>query len=339
MAQLGRGQLTVTTRDTSSRRASHAFTIVELLIVIVVIAILAAITIVAYNGIQDRARASAASAALSGALKKIKVAQVTADSTVALTCAEFSSAVGATTTTCTPEVGDTKYQYTPDLAGTYCITATVGNKSYYVTGTNSTPAVNGCAGHGVGGVAAVTNYFRDPDAAGSTSNFLFSGSPATHTRSIASDRSHNGSTSLKTVATGSGQLGTAALLATNSLLLTAGQQMSWSFWIYSTKAGNIIPYSDARRASDSAYAGCSSTVVSVPANAWTKVTGTCSFPSDTYPTQTGGYNLPVVSADTIWTDEFMLSVSASPLNYADGNSSNWVWNGSANNATSTGPPF
>ena len=37
----------------------RGFTIVELLIVIVVIAILAAITIVAYNGIQNRAKASA----------------------------------------------------------------------------------------------------------------------------------------------------------------------------------------------------------------------------------------------------------------------------------------
>lgn len=40
------------------RRRGEGFTIVELLIVIVVIAILAAITIVAYSGIQQRARDS-----------------------------------------------------------------------------------------------------------------------------------------------------------------------------------------------------------------------------------------------------------------------------------------
>lgn len=41
------------------KRQHQAFTIVELLIVIVVIAILAAISVVAYNGVQQRAKASA----------------------------------------------------------------------------------------------------------------------------------------------------------------------------------------------------------------------------------------------------------------------------------------
>ena len=48
------------------------FTIVELLIVIVVIAILAAITIVAYNGITARANSSSAQSTAANVLKKVE---------------------------------------------------------------------------------------------------------------------------------------------------------------------------------------------------------------------------------------------------------------------------
>lgn len=47
-----------------AKKDKSGFTIVELLIVVVVIAILAAITIVAYNGIQNRAKKSSAVCAL-----------------------------------------------------------------------------------------------------------------------------------------------------------------------------------------------------------------------------------------------------------------------------------
>lgn len=57
---------------------TRGFTIVELLIVIVVIAILAAITIVAYNGIQNRAKASAAQAASNTMIKKAEAANAIA---------------------------------------------------------------------------------------------------------------------------------------------------------------------------------------------------------------------------------------------------------------------
>lgn len=53
-----RGQTSMTLNNIK-RNKQGGFTIVELLIVIVVIAILAAITIVAYNGIQNRAKTTA----------------------------------------------------------------------------------------------------------------------------------------------------------------------------------------------------------------------------------------------------------------------------------------
>lgn len=55
---------TFSRKNISKSDENYGFTLVELLIVIVIIAILAAITIVAYNGIQGRARDSARSQAL-----------------------------------------------------------------------------------------------------------------------------------------------------------------------------------------------------------------------------------------------------------------------------------
>jgi prepilin-type N-terminal cleavage/methylation domain-containing protein len=51
-------------------KKDRGFTIVELLIVIVVIAILAAIVIVAYNGVQNRAKASAALSSAQAVISK-----------------------------------------------------------------------------------------------------------------------------------------------------------------------------------------------------------------------------------------------------------------------------
>ena len=53
-------------------KSERGFTIVELLIVIVVIAVLAAITIVAYNGIQNRAKTNAGQQAANGIIKKFE---------------------------------------------------------------------------------------------------------------------------------------------------------------------------------------------------------------------------------------------------------------------------
>lgn len=56
------------------RRNINGFTLVELLIVIVVLAVLATISVVAYNGVQDRARTAALQNDLSNARKQMELA-------------------------------------------------------------------------------------------------------------------------------------------------------------------------------------------------------------------------------------------------------------------------
>lgn len=57
-------------------KSKSGFTIVELLIVIIVTAILAAITIVAYNGVQQRARITAMHTGLNSAYKLLEVYKI-----------------------------------------------------------------------------------------------------------------------------------------------------------------------------------------------------------------------------------------------------------------------
>ncbi len=58
-----------------SRLFAPGFTIVELLIVVVIIGVLASITVVAYNGIQDRARTASMKSDLATLAKAIRIAR------------------------------------------------------------------------------------------------------------------------------------------------------------------------------------------------------------------------------------------------------------------------
>lgn len=130
-------------------KEQRGFTIVELLIVIVVIAILAAITIVAYNGIQAQARTTKAKTN-SATVQRVAEAFYNDNSRYPGTVAEFTGSLATTaklpagitllTSTAVPDAtnGETSIDY--DYVGTSATTATGGRIRYWDF--RGTPAIS-----------------------------------------------------------------------------------------------------------------------------------------------------------------------------------------------------
>jgi len=302
------------------------FTIVELLIVIVVIGILAGITIVAYNGVQNRAKAGAAQSAASQAAKKIATYAVT---NVDMYPIDLETA-GIIDT------GDTTYQYTVNNSATpktFCITATKSNISYFITSANSTPKLGGCPGHGAGGVPAITNLAINPHAVtgnGGWGNQTPSGSTTTFEATGAQD----GGSAYQVVTTISAPL---RINFSNSVgSVSSNDVVAVSLDIFAPAANSA----QIEIAVNSTFP--KSTVFTISPG-WSRVYGQVVIPA-------GVTNMPVtlvqvvttapVAATQTWrASRVLITKGAHTSAYADGFSENWVWNGAQNASTSTGPPL
>ena len=317
------------------RRDQTGFTIVELLIVIVVIGILAAITIVAYNGIQDRARISSVSSALSQAAKKLAVYQVDnpdlypADKTAleALGIKDSSSVT---------------YQYTrtSGTPNTFCITATNGTISYKISNTNTIPSAGGCAGHGVGGTDALTNLAINPSAASSISYWSTNTGNASTVRDAAETRTGSLSTgSVRTNITVTGSASTQLWdgSATPLVPVTTGESVTISAWVKASVAGRTINIADRwRNNALTEVTGASTSPGFTSSTSWTRISYTATVPASTTYSHISFY-FNGQAGDSWWLDDVMVTKDATLHNYADGSSPNWVWNGTTNTSTSTGP--
>lgn len=302
------------------RRANTGFTIVELLIVIVVIGILAAITIVAYNGIQQRAVATTIATDLSGAKKQLALYEVDSGQYPA-TLTEVNNGQGVKAS------NGTTYQYT-STANTYCLTATKGTTSYKIANDSSTPAPGGCAGHGVGGLAAITNIVPNPKGTSSTSTGWFRPLVGAD-MSVASTVTWNGRSDWNKLAwNGTGN--STARLRLPLASLTNGSSYTISVLLGNNGTSAITANMD--------FCDVGSTSVVVQPNEVKRATFTAS--RATYDAVYSFVDLaPSTNAATgILATEAMVTVGGATYNYADGNTTDWVWNGTANNATSTGSP-
>lgn len=136
------------------------FTIVELLIVVVVIAILAAITIVAYNGITSKASDSAAKANLGTAVTSLE-SEMVLNKSYPGSLSQLNNGTGITAG------GGTRLEYSSTGTG-YCITsgALAAKANYYQT--ESTSMTTGtCPGHvgysgGAGTVSTASIFGLSP---------------------------------------------------------------------------------------------------------------------------------------------------------------------------------
>jgi prepilin-type N-terminal cleavage/methylation domain-containing protein len=311
---------------TVRREAQRGFTIVELLIVIVVIGILAAITIVAYNGVQQRAVVASIQSDLEGSAKQLAIDLVT-NGTYPATTAAANGGQGLKASS------NNSYSYTVNTAAnpqTFCIAETNGSNIYSVTSTNNTPATGGCV---------ITNLMPNPSLrAGTTGWSVVSsgGSPAGSLLTGLTDVPVSGITTAYRMTLGgmSSSWWRAQYL---NIPVVAGQVYNVSGWVRTSNAGNdaagLLQWKDSFGSGLSqSFAGTSPVV-----NTWTQLALTATAPAGAVMAwvQFGPTNSGATGA-TFDVTAVMFTTGTSSYKYADGNSAGWVWNGTANTSTSTG---
>lgn len=316
----------------SKRVVQAGFTIVELLIVVVVIAILAAITIVAYNGIQNRTKASATQTTVAQAAKKIAAYAVTnnetfpSDKTAFLTATSLSDSNGVT------------YDYYASTDGkNYCVSATraddsSGKFSYASTSRLGSSVPGRCTLNyartpsPVGGVGPWTGY---NGAGGSTPSFTADALDGRSAyRWTTSAAGFAGSTTVGLEYTGNGIAVPASATIAPSIMVRASKAGTYrimQFFLTSggTNLGDIYGPSQA-----------------VTANTWTELMNAAPL---TVPATADRMSIRAqylsgstwVSGD--WIEVTKVSTSAAQYAYGDALADGWFWMGAANSSASVGP--
>lgn len=319
------------------------FTIVELLIVVVVIAILAAITIVAYNGIQNRAKDSAVAAEAKQTATKIQTYFIENADTFP-DAATLASALKITPSS----DGSTPFQYTvAEDAKSFCITVTRGTVSYYASNTG-TSSKGACNGHGANGVAAITNLVANPKMATAITGWTIqtAGSTGTNGREASGGPTAEIQTFMRRTTTATPTSSPINMLTTaaglSAIPVTGGKTYVASAYVRSScalSAGmrfDLVPY-DSSGTVQTSLAG---PVNANTANTWQRISQTRTFAASVSFVRlqvafSGPTACPAASTYDL-TGAMISEVSELPA-YADGDSSGWAWTGAANNSASTGP--
>jgi len=313
----------------------RGFTIVELIVVIVVIGILAAISIVTYGSVQEAARDKSVLSDIDHVASGVTLYAIKNQGIYGSAVVWYSPSGTNDDINFTPSSGDiidvvantTDYcirGYNPDSA-TYKTIATAATKQ---------SGAGACASLSVSRLARgdITNIIVNPSVEASVilPNTGYYGPPAVIDASTAA-------------------YGTKSIHATtNSTVNPQGMIWQGPSALPDTKyacalslkgtPGAVVVVAGRAAKSDGSYLGegYGGTNLTLSA-AWQRVSINFTSPSNTGIIYIQSRLLSAQSGIDIWSDGAMCAAGSSSYNYGDGSSPGWIWNGSANNSSSIGP--
>lgn len=306
---------------TTASKSQPGFTIVEILIVIIVIAILATITALSYSAITDNARKQTAK---------------TDAQTLATQLNKYKADKGAypadLTPLATPSGVSSTFQYSYDAtAGAYCITASVKGASAFVKSGSITAQEGGCPGHGVNGIDPITNLATNPSAETDISGVTgYNAAPPTRVSGGAVSGTYVFSTTTNSATNPQG------LVHTITTSAKPGQQYTCSISLKGS--GGVVAFSGRPATSTSAYITESLGAKNVTlTSSWQRLSITFTTPATTGILRVQYRNITAASGVTMQSDALLCVEGPNDYPFADGTSNNWVWNGTPHLSSSTGP--
>ena len=286
-----------------SAHRQRGFTIVELLIVVVVIAILATITIVAYNGIKDRANRSSLSSSLANAARKMQTAGVEAQGVYPTTLP----------TGVNPSPGVGLSLSVTGSAGEFCINGTMNNGALnmYYDSTKGSSQDGLCSGAPISGSetgAMPINLIIAPESVAAWAISTSAGQLSFSSRAgTAGDPIPTKPVMVYSNATARTVTWAYVRTAVDTTKIKAGRSYTASFWMRKTGTGyngiisNGFGVMDGNTSNQSLPPGPQ---ISVPTT-WTKMSRTATAPMDALATNSLYNGISAAAfATTGWAFEF-----------------------------------
>jgi prepilin-type N-terminal cleavage/methylation domain-containing protein len=291
----------------------EGFTIVELLIVIVVIGILAAITIVSFNGVTSRANAASLQSDLESDSKLLaQDAVLSGSDTFPSSLAAANQGKGITASS------GTTLQYN-QMGTDYCLTGVKGTAIYHVS-----PS----AGTGSGG-CTITNLFTNPNletnATNWSNNAMYTGLRTQINGSYVFQATRNTATSATAI----------YISTTTPIAVTPGMTYTASATV--TSSVDTSALSLRLRLNNTTTDFAVGSAPSITAGVPTRLTVSGVVPSGTTSASIAMYSATGAVNDVQTVDNVMFTVGTYAYTYADGSTAGWSWSGTTNGSTSSGP--